>query len=386
MRLDHFIDNASVPAASGRTFATIDPATEEPIAEVARGGRAGRRPRRPGRARRPPRALGGTRPGRARAPALPARRRGRGGEGRAGRARDRRRRQAAARVEGRRRRRGRHAALQRRRGRQDGRRHHPARARLPRLHPDGAAGRHRPHPALELPARHGRPLAGAGARRRLHRGASSPPSSRRSPRSASPSIAAETGFPAGVINVVTGYGEDAGDALVRHPLVRGITFTGSVETGRRVMAAAADGLKPVVLELGGKNPLLVFPDADLDRAGRGSGRRRLRQLRPGLLGLLAPPGGTEHRRRAGGARPRPRRARHRRPRPRGPRHRAAGLGRAARARHGLSRRGPPRRRAARHRRRPPARPASAATSSPPPSSTASTPRPASPARRCSGRS
>jgi aldehyde dehydrogenase (NAD+) len=78
-------------------------------------------------------------------------------------------------------------------------------------------------------------------------------------------IAAETGFPAGVINVVTGYGEDAGDALVRHPLVRGITFTGSVETGRRVMAAAADGLKPVVLELGGKNPLLVFPDADLDR-------------------------------------------------------------------------------------------------------------------------
>src|SRR6516164_179057 len=78
-------------------------------------------------------------------------------------------------------------------------------------------------------------------------------------------IAAEAGLPAGVLNVVTGYGEEAGDALVRHPLVRSVTFTGSVETGRRVMAAAASGPKPVVLELGGKNPVLVFADADLDR-------------------------------------------------------------------------------------------------------------------------
>jgi aldehyde dehydrogenase (NAD+) len=78
-------------------------------------------------------------------------------------------------------------------------------------------------------------------------------------------IAAEVGLPAGVLNVVTGFGEEAGDALVRHPLVRSVTFTGSVETGRRVMAAAASGPKPVVLELGGKNPVLVFADADLDR-------------------------------------------------------------------------------------------------------------------------
>jgi aldehyde dehydrogenase (NAD+) len=78
-------------------------------------------------------------------------------------------------------------------------------------------------------------------------------------------IAAEVGLPAGVLNVVTGYGEEAGDALVRHPLVRSVTFTGSVDTGRRVMAAAASGPKPVVLELGGKNPVLVFADADLDR-------------------------------------------------------------------------------------------------------------------------
>jgi aldehyde dehydrogenase (NAD+) len=76
----------------------------------------------------------------------------------------------------------------------------------------------------------------------------------------------DAGFPKGVVNVVTGYGEEAGEALVRHPLVRGITFTGSVETGRKILAGAAPGIKPVVLELGGKNPMIVFADADLDRA------------------------------------------------------------------------------------------------------------------------
>ena len=73
-------------------------------------------------------------------------------------------------------------------------------------------------------------------------------------------------IPKGVINIVTGLGEEAGEALVRHPLVRGITFTGSVETGRRIMATAAAGIKPVVLELGGKNPMIVLDDADVDRA------------------------------------------------------------------------------------------------------------------------
>src|SRR5262249_23187221 len=76
----------------------------------------------------------------------------------------------------------------------------------------------------------------------------------------------EAGFPAGVVNIVTGFGEDAGEALVRHPRVRGISFTGSVETGRKILAAAAPGIKPAVLELGGKNPMIVFADADLDRA------------------------------------------------------------------------------------------------------------------------
>lgn len=79
-------------------------------------------------------------------------------------------------------------------------------------------------------------------------------------------IAKGAGIPAGVINVVTGYGHEAGAALTAHPLVAGITFTGSVATGRIVGAEAGRTLKSVVLELGGKNPMIVFADADLDRA------------------------------------------------------------------------------------------------------------------------
>ena len=77
--------------------------------------------------------------------------------------------------------------------------------------------------------------------------------------------AAASGLPPGVLNVVTGFGE-VGAALTAHPLVDKITFTGSVATGQRVMAAAAAGVKRVTLELGGKSPALVFEDANLDAA------------------------------------------------------------------------------------------------------------------------
>jgi aminomuconate-semialdehyde/2-hydroxymuconate-6-semialdehyde dehydrogenase len=79
-------------------------------------------------------------------------------------------------------------------------------------------------------------------------------------------IAADAGLPPGVLNVVQGFGAEVGAALVGHPDVRRISFTGSVPTGARVAAAAGANLTPVSLELGGKSPLLVFADADLDRA------------------------------------------------------------------------------------------------------------------------
>jgi phenylacetaldehyde dehydrogenase len=83
-------------------------------------------------------------------------------------------------------------------------------------------------------------------------------------------LAAEAGFPAGVINVVTGYGREAGDALVRHPGVAKISFTGSTATGRRIGAITGEQLKKVTLELGGKSPTIIFDDADLDAAVAGA--------------------------------------------------------------------------------------------------------------------
>jgi betaine-aldehyde dehydrogenase len=77
-------------------------------------------------------------------------------------------------------------------------------------------------------------------------------------------LAIEAGLPPGVLNVVTGRGSEAGDALVRHPDVRKISFTGSTEVGSGVMAAAAPDIKRVSLELGGKSAGIVFADADLD--------------------------------------------------------------------------------------------------------------------------
>src|SRR4051812_49624664 len=77
------------------------------------------------------------------------------------------------------------------------------------------------------------------------------------------------GFPPGVFNVVTGFGEDAGAALVAHPGVDKLAFTGSTAVGRLVMGGAADHLARVSLELGGKSPHIVFADADLEAAANG---------------------------------------------------------------------------------------------------------------------
>ncbi|QAS53499.1 aldehyde dehydrogenase family protein [Halobacillus litoralis] len=76
----------------------------------------------------------------------------------------------------------------------------------------------------------------------------------------------ETSLPKGVFNVVTGYGNEAGAALIHHPEVDHITFTGSVQTGTLVMEAASRNIVPVTLELGGKSPNIVFSDAKLDEA------------------------------------------------------------------------------------------------------------------------
>jgi aldehyde dehydrogenase (NAD+) len=83
-------------------------------------------------------------------------------------------------------------------------------------------------------------------------------------------LALRCGLPAGVLNVVPGLGETAGAAIVEHPGVRRIVFTGSVETGRLIAAAAGKRLIPVTLELGGKSANIIFEDADLTRAVRGA--------------------------------------------------------------------------------------------------------------------
>ena len=79
-------------------------------------------------------------------------------------------------------------------------------------------------------------------------------------------LAAEVGFPAGAINIVTGYGHEVGDALARHPGIDHISFTGSPRVGTLIQQIAAERHCPVTLELGGKGPQIVFDDADVDAA------------------------------------------------------------------------------------------------------------------------
>ncbi|HEY8446824.1 MAG TPA: aldehyde dehydrogenase family protein [Thermomicrobiales bacterium] len=83
-------------------------------------------------------------------------------------------------------------------------------------------------------------------------------------------ICLEAGIPEGVVNVVTGPGGEVGEAMVTSPLVDKVAFTGETETGRRIMALSAGTIKKVSLELGGKSPNIIFPDAELDEAVDGS--------------------------------------------------------------------------------------------------------------------
>ncbi len=82
-------------------------------------------------------------------------------------------------------------------------------------------------------------------------------------------LASEVGIPDGVVNVVTGLGSEAGAALAGHPGIDGLAFCGSVETGKRILLAAAPHVTPVVsLELGGKSPCLIFPNSDVEHAAQ----------------------------------------------------------------------------------------------------------------------
>jgi len=83
-------------------------------------------------------------------------------------------------------------------------------------------------------------------------------------------IAQEVGLPPGVLNVVTGPGAKVGQMIVEHPGIDKIAFTGDTSTGKQIMRGSADTLKHITLELGGKSPNIVFPDADLDAALRGA--------------------------------------------------------------------------------------------------------------------
>ncbi|KWF30991.1 aldehyde dehydrogenase family protein [Burkholderia pseudomultivorans] len=82
-------------------------------------------------------------------------------------------------------------------------------------------------------------------------------------------LALEAGIPAGVLNIVTGFGNPVGSAIAAHPGIDKVAFTGSGETGRRILQAASGNLKRVSLELGGKSPVIVFPDANLEAVAAG---------------------------------------------------------------------------------------------------------------------
>ncbi|MEN2975374.1 MAG: NAD-dependent succinate-semialdehyde dehydrogenase [Candidatus Caldarchaeales archaeon] len=88
----------------------------------------------------------------------------------------------------------------------------------------------------------------------------------------------DAGIPHGVVNIITGPGRTVGEALISHPLVRKVSFTGSTDIGKHVMELCASNLKRVTLELGGQTPMIVFEDADLEKAVKGAVRRSFRNM------------------------------------------------------------------------------------------------------------
>jgi acyl-CoA reductase-like NAD-dependent aldehyde dehydrogenase len=83
-------------------------------------------------------------------------------------------------------------------------------------------------------------------------------------------LAVEAGFPPGVLNIVSGPGPSVGEAIVKHPRIAKVNFTGDSETGKRILALASEAVKPVACELGGKNAFIVLPDADMNSAVEGA--------------------------------------------------------------------------------------------------------------------
>ena len=124
--------------------------------------------------------------------------------------------------------------------------------------------------AVELPRRHDHPQGRPGAGRRLHRWCSSRPPRRRSRRWRWPSWPSGPASRPGVFNVVTGAAGAIGGELTANPIVRKLSFTGSTEVGKLLMAQCAGTVKKVSLELGGNAPFIVFDDADLDAAVEGA--------------------------------------------------------------------------------------------------------------------
>ena len=177
-----------------------------------------------------------------------------------------------------------HAALLRRLGRQDRGPDRAGARQLPVVHAAAAGRRRRPDHPLELPAADAGLEVGPGPGLRQHHRHEAGRADAADRPCASAELALEAGFPAGVINIVNGFGETAGAALVVHPDVDKIAFTGHVDTAKIIQKAAADTLKRTTFELGGKSPNVIFADADMDAGRRRRLPRHLLPRRPVLHG------------------------------------------------------------------------------------------------------